>query len=122
MRRVLVLLCISILQLSQAIASPALTSFATTMRARPSPRAPVIQAIPSNAEIDLSNCGRSWCFVSWRNQVGYVTANSVVALPDAPPEEVYAAPPLVVAPYYGWGWGRPYGWGWGPGYGGRWRR
>jgi hypothetical protein len=110
-------LAISALQVGQAVASPAVTTFATVMRVSPSPRAHVVQAIPDSAQIDDSNCEKSWCFVSWRNQFGYVPANSVAALPEAP-REVYAAPPVVVAPYCGWGWG----WGWGPGYYHGWRR
>jgi hypothetical protein len=106
MRGLLIVLFIAALQVGQAVASPALTSFATIMRTAPSARARAIQAIPSNAEIDVSNCGRYWCYVSWQDRSGYVTVNSVATLPDTP---VSAAPPIVVAPYYGWGY--PYGWG-----------
>jgi hypothetical protein len=121
MRRVLVVLGMSTLISGQALASPALTSSPTIMRASPSSKARVIQAIPNNVQIDLNYCDKAWCYVSWRNLLGYVSAKSVVALPEAPPPGVvYGPPAVVVAPYYGWGW--DYGWGWGfgpgPGYGG----
>jgi hypothetical protein len=102
---------------AEALARPAMTTEATTMHATASARGRVVQAIPANAEIDLIHCGRSWCLVSWRNLSGYVIARSVEAMPiEPPPEPDYIGPPVVVAPYYGWG-AEP--WGWGPGYYGR---
>jgi hypothetical protein len=64
MRHFLSVLFISALQIGQAVASPALTSFATIMRSAPSSKARVVQAIPSNAEIDVSNCGKYWYHAS----------------------------------------------------------
>jgi hypothetical protein len=68
------------LQAGQAIASPAVTTFAIVMR--PSPRARVVQAILESAQIEVSNRERCSCFVSWRNQFGYLPAGSVAALPE----------------------------------------
>ena len=93
MRRVLVVLGMSALISGQALASPALTLSPTIMRASPSPRARVVQAIPNNTQIDLNYCGKAWCYVSWRNLFGYVSAKSVVALPEAPPPAVVYGPP-----------------------------
>lgn len=122
MRRILVVLGMSALISGQALASPALTSSPTIMRASPSPKARVVQAIPNDTQIDLNFCEKAWCYVSWRNLFGYVSAKSVVALPEAPPPSVVYVP----APYYDYGWGWDYGGGWrgGPGFGfeGRGRR
>ena len=48
MRRILVVLGMSTLISGQALASPALTSSPTIMRASPSPKARVVQAIPND--------------------------------------------------------------------------
>ena len=93
-----------------ALADPAMTIRPATMRAAPSPKARVLQTIPANADIDLSRCTESWCYVSWRNVFGYVPVSTVEAMPE---RRVYvpATPPVVYAPgYWGGYWGpRPFG-------------
>lgn len=78
---------------------------------------------PARAQIDLLDCGQAWCHVSWRNLFGYVNIQSVQPLGPGPgfgpgPEPLYdgpVLPPVVVAPYWGWGPGY-YGYGWGYGW------
>lgn len=113
MRRVMLVLGMSTMICGQALASSALTTSPTVMRASPSSKARVVQAIPNNAQIDLNFCENAWCYVSWRNLFGYVSAKTIVALPEPPPPTVvYVAPP-----YYGWGWDYGPGWGFGPAFG-----
>lgn len=112
MRRVVLALGISTIVFGQALASPALTTSATIMRAGPSSKGRVVQAIPNSAQIDLNFCEKAWCYVSWRNLFGYVSAKTVVALPEAPPAVVYVTPP-----FYGWGWDYGPGWVGGPDFG-----
>ncbi len=118
MRRVFIVLALSAWPFAQAHASPALTRSATTMYATASTRAHVVQSIPANAEIDLDHCDRAWCYVSWRDRAGYVSAR---ALDSTPPDFPVAGPgpygppppPPLAPPPYGY-WGGPYvGWGWG---------
>jgi uncharacterized protein YraI len=94
-----------------AFADPAMTTAASAMRAAPSPRAHVVQNVPARAEIDLSNCTKNWCYVSWRNLFGYLPVSVVAAGPNegGPPLYAPAPPPPAVAP---WGWGPFYGYGW----------
>ena len=107
-----------------AFASPALTAAATIMRAGPSSKAAVVQAIPANAEIEVDDCGKVWCRASWRDRSGYVAVAVVAPLPVRE-GDAYPPPPLVVAPLYppyAWGPGYYYGpaFGWGFGYHRRW--
>jgi hypothetical protein len=106
-----------------ALADPAVTRSVTNMRQGPDPRAPLVQRIPANAEIDVSDCTAGWCYASWRDVFGYVlTANTLPLV--APP------PPVVLGPAYGFGFGYGfgpryygpgyYGPGWGPGWRHRW--
>lgn len=123
MRRILVLLGLCIFSLAPAVASPALIAKATIMRATASSHGKVIQALPTNAQIDVQNCGKSWCFISAADKFGYVPVSVVAGLPEGQPEgqpgaPVYAPGPVVVAPpyygaypYYGYGYGYGYGWG-----------
>jgi hypothetical protein len=123
--RFLVGIGLSVGAAAPALAEPAMTGAPVTMRSAPTGRAAVVQRIPANAEIDLVNCSRGWCYSSWRNLFGYIPADIVVSgsppgvagPPVAVGPPVVDAPPVVVAP--AWGWGGPYiGGGWGYG----WRR
>ena len=105
-----VLACAVFLSASgSASASPAETIRATPMRNAPRAKAPIVQMIPANAEIDLTDCGVAWCYVSWRNVFGYVPASAVVALDEPVPPVIYSAPFYDWGPYYGFGWGGVYG-------------
>jgi hypothetical protein len=95
-----------------ALADPAVTTAPATMRRAPNPHAHIVQTIPPNAQIDLSNCSGDWCYASWRNLFGYIPAFAVAqagppsgAFAPLPPPVVVAAPPVVVGP--AWGWGGP---------------
>ena len=113
MRRSLLAAALGLGLAAPATADPAQTSAPVTMRAAPTVRSHIVQHIPANAEIDLTNCDGDWCYASWRNLFGYIPAVAVAAGP--PPGG--APPPVVVAP--AWGWGGPFiGGGWGYG----WRR
>jgi hypothetical protein len=109
-----------------SFADMAMTGTPVTMHATASAKSRVVQRIPANAEIDLSKCGRGWCFASWRNLFGYIPADAVVlgpppaALPgnELPPAVAYAQPTYLAPPV--WTWSGPYvGVGWGYGWG-RW--
>jgi hypothetical protein len=116
MRHFAVALGFSGLLIGPALADPAMTSAATTMRAKPSAKGAVVQSIPANAQIDVSNCGAAWCYGSWRNRFGYVSARAVAPAGGPPPDVAYGPGPIY-PPAYGWSYG--WGWGWGPGYGWR---
>ncbi len=85
-----------------AAAHPAMTADATTMRAAPSGHARIVQEIPPHAQIDVSDCGERWCAASWRDRDGFVRVEAI-APNDAPLEG--APPPVVVRPYFGFGYG-----------------
>ncbi len=91
-----------------AAARPAMTADATTMRAAPSGKARVVQKIPPHAQIDVSDCGESWCAASWRDLDGFVRVEAI-APNDAPlagPPPVVVGGPFVVAPMFGFGYYR----------------
>ena len=102
-----------------ALADPALTLAPSNMRRAPNLRSGVVQHVPANAQIDVSNCAGAWCYASWRNLFGYVPAGAVSSAAPAPLQYAppfMVAPPVVVGPAYGWG--GPYvgfhgGYGWG---------
>ena len=100
-------------------AEPAVTIAPSTMHRAPNPNSRIVQDIPANAQIDLSNCAGDWCRASWRNLFGYIPAFAVASAGppgdvEPPPSPfVVAAQPVFVAPAFGWG--GPYvgfGWGW----------
>jgi hypothetical protein len=91
-----------------ANADPAITTTATAMRAAPSAKARLVQHVPGNAEIDLNQCSRAWCYASWRN---YLPAATVAAQPD-PAASLYGPPPAVVGSEWGGGVGPFYYGGW----------
>jgi hypothetical protein len=109
MRYVAVALGFSTLLIGPALADPAMTGAATIMRATPSAKGKVVQSIPANAEIDVSHCLQAWCYGSWRDRFGYVSA-AAVAPAGGPPPGVYGPGPAY-PPNYGWGWGLRFGWG-----------
>jgi hypothetical protein len=97
-----------------ALAELAMTSAPVTMRAGPTGKAPIVQRIPKNAEIEVLKCGRGWCHASWRRLLGYVPAEVVVLGPppatlpgDALPPPVINAMPTYVTPPV-WQWQGPY--------------
>ena len=99
---------------ASALAAPAVTATPALMHRAPSAHSRIVQEIPANAQIDLESCTGGWCYASWRDLFGYIPAEAVAG--DGPPP-VVRAPPVVVAPAFGWG--GPYvGFGWGYG----WRR
>ncbi len=108
MRSLILALALGTLAASAAAANPAMTNAPTPMRAAPSRHAHVVQDIPARAQIDISDCGDRWCSASWRDISGYVAVEAITAN-DAPLERLGPpGPPVVVAPYFGYGWG--YGW------------
>jgi uncharacterized protein YraI len=80
-----------------AVAHPAMTTYDTTMRAAPSGKAHVVQQIPARAQIDVRDCGDSWCAASWRDIDGFVRVDAV-----GPNEGALVEPrPYYGGPYYG---------------------
>lgn len=75
-----------------ARANPALTVAPVPMRTAASRHAPVVQAVPANAEIDIQNCGPRWCYGSWRGLYGFLPTYAVQGVASAPP---VAGPPPV---------------------------
>ena len=110
MSRILIALGAAALAIGHALASPAVTATPTIMRASPSSKAAVVQAIPANAEIEVDGCGKVWCHASWRSRAGFVRVEAVAALPAGEPYPPEPPPPVVVAPFY------PPPYPWGPGY------
>ena len=53
--------------------------------------------IPANAAVDVTDCQRAWCEISWRNEFGFVPAVNLDL--GAMPEEGYAGP-RPSRPYY----------------------
>ncbi len=110
---------------SPALADPAMTTASSNMRRAASPYAPVVQAVPADAQVDIQSCGGDWCYGSWRGLYGFLPSFAVAQAGPPPavwgaPPPVVVGPPVVVAPppvvHY---WGGPYaGVGWGYG----WRR
>jgi hypothetical protein len=107
-----------------ALAEPAMTAQAVTMRSGPTQKSSVVQRMPANAEMDLMKCARGWCRASWRNRFGYVPMEAVVLGPppatlpgqETPPPVVYALPTYVTPPV--WRWDGAYiggSWGFGSG-------
>ena len=52
------------------------------MRAAPSFNAAVVQSIPANAQIDVTNCGKMWCSASWRDIPGFVRVTALAPPPE----------------------------------------
>ncbi len=111
-----------------ASADPALTTRSTNLLSDPNGKSQVLMRIPANAAVDVVDCQKAWCEISWRNEFGFVPHASldIGAVPEGgyagprrgyyEPAPVYAYPPAVV-----WGGGitigpRPHVWG----YRGRW--
>jgi hypothetical protein len=110
-------LCASVT--APCFAEPTVTTAPATMRRAPNAHSHIVQTIPPNAQIDLEHCSGGWCFASWRNLFGYIPAFAVAEagpppmVPPPPPIGI-TAPPIVVAPAFGWG--GPYvggSWGYG---------
>ncbi|MDR3461478.1 MAG: hypothetical protein P4L76_04085 [Beijerinckiaceae bacterium] len=129
MRRIFVLLGLSMFALGPAIASPALTAKSTILRATASPHGKVIRALPANIQIDVDKCAKAWCFVSWNEKYGYLPVSAIAALPEGQAPGAGEYPPGGVVPYYGpYPYAYPYpgyayggyGYGWGGGWGGGW--
>jgi uncharacterized protein YraI len=100
---------------TSALAAPALTLASAAMRAEPNSRAPIVQMVPPNAQIDVNSCRGPWCYVSWREVFGYMPQRAIDARPyhgALPAEPTYGGPaPVVLAPTFGFGWGFGHGWG-----------
>ena len=117
MRKILRLclgLAISVILFAPALAEPAMTGAAVTMRAGPSGKARGVQRIPQTAEIELLKCAHGWCRAWWRGRFGYVPAEAVVLGPPPatlpgdkmPPPSVNVQPTYVTPPV--WSWTGPY--------------
>jgi len=65
-------------------ADPAVTGAEAAMRQAPSATARIVQRVPANAEIDLSQCSGAWCYVSWRNRFGYLPVAAIARAPYPP--------------------------------------
>ena len=107
-----------------AIADPALTRRPSNLLAAPSGKSQVLLHIPADAAVDVVDCQKAWCEISWRDEFGFVPqANlDIGAVPEGgfggprprayyEPAPVYAYPPATV-----WGGGfvigpRPRVWG-----------
>ena len=78
-----------------AYADPALTVMPTHMRVAPDSRSAIVQAIPANAEIDVSDCSNVWCGASWRGLAGYVRMSALSFDDNAQPpaQPIYGYPP-----------------------------
>jgi hypothetical protein len=95
------------LSLAAGIASarPAMTVDDTTMRAAPSRHARVVQEIPAQAQIDVTDCGDDWCAASWRDLDGFVRVEAI-GPNEAPlyrPRRYYGGP-VIVGPVFGFGY------------------
>ena len=92
------------LDAASASARPAMTTDDTTMRAAPSGRAQVVQAIPGHAQIDVSDCGEVWCAASWRDLDGFVRVDAI-GPNEAPlyrPRRYYGGPVFGFGYYRRW--------------------
>ena len=89
-----------------ALAGPAITNAPANLVSAPGARSQVLLHIPANAAVDVVDCQKSWCEISWRNTFGYVPVASL-DMGDIPeggyaprryyePAPVYAYPPPVV--------------------------
>jgi hypothetical protein len=102
-----------------ALAEPAITTAPSTMHRAPNPNSRLVQAVPPNAQIDLVSCTGDWCYASWRHLSGYIPAYAVAQGAAPPPPVIVEAPPIVIGPTFGFGFGHPYGWDGYYGYGWR---
>ena len=113
MRALFFALCLSIAYGAPATADPATTHAAAIMRQAPSAKARIVQRVPADAEIDLSQCTGGWCYASWRDRFGYLPAAAVAGPPGPDQPAAYPPPPVGawseggVGPFYfGYGWSR----------------
>ncbi len=83
-----------------AVAEPAMTKVPTNMLSGPGPKNSVVQHVPADAAVDLLNCERFWCEISWRHVFGFVPQKSldIGAVPEGAP--VYEPPRYQPAPVY----------------------
>jgi hypothetical protein len=95
---------LGLLASSAAYADPAMTAAPTRMRAGPTPHSAVVQEVPAHAQIDVSECGKDWCSASWRDVSGFVAVRDITEN-DAPLAHAAPPHPVVVAPFFGWGYG-----------------
>jgi len=88
-----------------AFAHPAMTAYDTAMRAAPSGHARIVQHIPGRAQIDIGECGETWCEASWRDIDGYVRVDAI-GPNEAPLVERrrYYGGPFIVGPVFGFGY------------------
>jgi uncharacterized protein YraI len=111
MNRILKTVCLSgVLSLAAAAAwaEPAITRKPVNLMSGANGKGRVLMHIPASAEVDVGDCMRSWCEVSWQNTFGYAPLRALdlgdVAEGAAPvyrgpvyePAPVYVYPPPVV--------------------------
>jgi hypothetical protein len=117
MRTLIFALGLSVALCASAAADPATTQTAAAMREAPSGKSRIVQRVPANAQIDLSQCSGNWCYASWRDRFGYLPAAAVAgplypASPYPPPPPAYPPPDGAwsgagLGPFYfGYGWSR----------------
>jgi uncharacterized protein YraI len=80
--------------IASAAARPTAVTDAANLRQGPGHRWPVIAIIPSDAQVDVLNCGpgwhRAWCHVRYEKFKGYVAAATLA--PSASGRSVIVAP------------------------------
>jgi len=128
---------ISILMSAGANAKPTATIKETNLRKEPTTDSEVLTLVPKGTKVEVGQCTKGWCKVSYEGQDGYMIIQNLVLANVRPPPGVVAGdrygppnayppqpyPPAPVYgpptyygygpyyPYYGYG---PYAyWGWG---------
>jgi uncharacterized protein YraI len=118
---------LSLAAIAAAQAEPAITRSPVNLMSGAAGKGRVLMHIPANAEVDVGDCRRAWCEVSWQDTFGYARQSALdlgaLAEGGAPvyrgpvyePAPVYVYPPPVVygggivigpRPHAWWGWRR----------------
>jgi uncharacterized protein YraI len=79
------LMAASVLVLSAgiALAAPAITKSAATLRAGPGSQYQAVGRLPPRAAVDVAGCNSGWCEVAWNGADGFVSAG-VLAMAGEP--------------------------------------
>jgi hypothetical protein len=104
---------LSLAAVAMASAEPAITRSPIKLMSGAAGKGRVLMQIPASAEVDVGDCQKAWCQVSWQNTFGYAPLRSleignfaegrapVYGEPIYEPAPVYAYPPPVVYGYSG---------------------